>query len=218
MESSKIDNKKEISTFKSHDEILKLLEEIKSIEKRLKDPEKLQKDIIEAEKIESEIFEDNKILDMKNESLSSELKPEIKEDIKIEKNKDKIKKIKFPFIFSKKNKQKRTLFKDFLNPRSVKSDDIEFLEWNETSNQVNKETEKITKPFNSTFTLKINDEGELIGFNIKKSKSKGGKKYGIIPFRKKSSEESSSNNVEESVSGIKEKIINIFSKIRRKKE
>ena len=181
--------------------------------------EKLQKDIFEADKLESEIFEDDTILDMKNGSLSLNLKPEIKEDIKTEKNKDKIKKIEFPFIFSRKNKQKRTLFKNFLNLRNVKSDDIEFLEWKESSNQIDKTTEEMTKPIHSTFTLRINDEGELIGFNIKKPKSKEGKKYRrIIPFRKESSEESNSNDVEEPGSGIKEKIVNIFSKIRRKKE
>ena len=77
MESNKTDGKKEISTFKSHDQILKLLEEIKSIEDRIKDPERIQKNLIEDNTNENI-----------TESLSSNLTPEIKEDSKIEKNKD----------------------------------------------------------------------------------------------------------------------------------
>ena len=55
MELNKLDHKKETSTLKSHEEILELLEEIKSIEDKLKDPEKLQVNSIENETVERDM-------------------------------------------------------------------------------------------------------------------------------------------------------------------
>lgn len=71
------------------------------------------------------------------------------------------------------------------------------------------------KPSN-TFTLKINDQSNLVGFNIKKPKPKAESKHRrILPFKKGTPRESGDEKITEE-SGIKGKIKGIFSRIKPK--
>ena len=71
------------------------------------------------------------------------------------------------------------------------------------------------KPSN-TFILKINDQGSLVGFNIKKPKPKAESKHRrILPFKKGTPRESGDEKTTEE-SGIKGKIKGIFSRIKPK--
>jgi len=77
------------------------------------------------------------------------------------------------------------------------------------------------KPIKSTFTLRIDDKGHLVGFNIKKPKPKKEKKSRrILLFRRKKGEVGASAEPaaeKPEVKGIKGKIIGIVSKIKPKK-
>jgi len=72
------------------------------------------------------------------------------------------------------------------------------------------------KSSNSTFTLRIDDQSNLVGFNIKKPKPKAESKHRrILPFKKGTPRESGDEKTTEE-SGIKGKIKGIFSRIKPK--
>ena len=68
-------------------------------------------------------------------------------------------------------------------------------------------SDEMIKP-QGTFTLKIDDEGNLVGFPIKKVKSKEKKKKHLLAFGKEKSE----GEKTEEITGFKGKIKNIFSR------
>lgn len=72
------------------------------------------------------------------------------------------------------------------------------------------------KPSSSTFTLRIEDQSSLVGFNIKKPKPKAESKHRrILPFKKGTPKESGDEKTTEEL-GIKGKIKGIFSRIKLK--
>lgn len=72
------------------------------------------------------------------------------------------------------------------------------------------------KPSSSTFTLRIDDQSSLVGFNIKKPKPKAESKHRrILPFKKGTPKESGDEKTTEEL-GIKGKIKGIFSRIKPK--
>jgi len=75
------------------------------------------------------------------------------------------------------------------------------------------------KPMRGTFTLHLDDEGNLIGFPIKKPVPKPEKKHRrLLPFGKKKSEgENETEQPQEPVKGIKGKIKRITSRFKRSK-
>jgi len=69
-----------------------------------------------------------------------------------------------------------------------------------------------------TFTLRIDDQGNLIGFNIKKPKPKKEKKQRrLLPFKKSGAKESGEEETPETL-GVKGKLANIFSRRRKATE
>ncbi|EMR74579.1 hypothetical protein MBGDF03_00782 [Thermoplasmatales archaeon SCGC AB-540-F20] len=72
------------------------------------------------------------------------------------------------------------------------------------------------EPGNSTFTLRIDDQSNLVGFNIKKPKPQVESKHRrFLPFKRGFSKESEDEKTTEE-SGIKGKIKGIFSRIKIK--
>jgi hypothetical protein len=72
------------------------------------------------------------------------------------------------------------------------------------------------KPSSSTFTLRIDDQSNLVGFNIKKPKPKAESKHRqILPFKKGTPNKSGDEKTTEEL-GIKGKIKGIFSQIKPK--
>ncbi len=76
------------------------------------------------------------------------------------------------------------------------------------------------KPMNGTFTLRLDDEGNLIGFPIKKPVQKPEKKHRrLLPFGKKKSEgENETEQPQEPAKGFKGKIKRITSRFKRSKK
>ena len=71
------------------------------------------------------------------------------------------------------------------------------------------------KPINSTFTLRIDNQGNLVGLNIKKPKSTKDSKFRrFLHFKRTISSESEEKEIENL--NIKEKIKGIFSKLKPK--
>ena len=171
MKLNKLDHKKETSTLKSHEEILELLEEIKSIEDKLKDPEKLQVNSIENETVERDMNKAETTTEKTNELQSSIVQADFKDELQIEKDKKKKNKIYSLIRLRKKKKSKKSKIKNFFRRREIKPDENNVLETVESTNLVKGETRERIKPTDSTFTLHINNQGDLVGFNIKKHNS-----------------------------------------------
>ena len=145
MELNKLDHKKETSTLKSHEEILELLEEIKSIEDKLKDPEKLQVNSIENETVERDMYKAETTTEKTNELQSSIVQADFKDELQIEKDKKKKNKIYSLIRLRKKKKSKKSKIKSFFKRRGAKSDETNVLETIEPINLVKGETKERIK-------------------------------------------------------------------------
>ena len=205
-------NQKDMSTIKTHDEILDLINEMKSIEYRIDDIEIKKVNPFENERLKQEYEQNIKSIKKTNETPSSKNLSKFKGNLQTEIRKGK--KIKFPFSikFQKNRKHLKHKNKQYLKTIKEKSD--ETIETHEFENQAKEAFEKII-PIKSTFTLTINDQGNLIGFNnIKPKSKKESKSNRSINFMRIFSSRSKDKKTEKS--NIKEKIKGIFLKFKRK--
>ena len=196
-----IGQKKASSALKTHDEILDLFQEIESIEKN----------IIEPEIIEEEIQNDEQI------EILEEMTKEAK---KMDASGKKEKKLNFDFLkrHKKKKLKEPKIKKHFLKLLKSKFGEIKDAESTELQGELEK-AKDITKPIRSTFTLKKNGQGNLVGLNVKKPRPKQEKKPLRDRLFKRGSAKREVAPVETDVKGIKGipvKIKGIFSKIKSK--
>ena len=207
-------NQEDSSGLKTHDEILELIKEIESIEDKFKylgvAPENhIGKEIVNQE---LEQIEATGELTGKPHISANQTKSELKEITHPDKRKDKKHKIRFPIGIHWKKEIKWPKIGNFLKRIKVNPHGINTPELTELQNQLGS-SEVGLKPGNTTFTLRIDDQGRLIGYNIKKPKSERGHRR-ILPFGKGTTEESGAKEVEEP--GIKGKIKGLFSRIKPK--
>ena len=229
-------NREDSSGLKTHDEILELIGEIKSIEDKLKDPELLKETSTEKVFGKQELEQTEAIEELSDRVQFIEVKTEsgLNEKTQREKKKTKKRKIHFPIKIRWMKKPKGIKTGHFLKRIKVNPSGINTPELTELQNQLESSevglrsgnTPELTelqnqlessevglRPGNTTFTLRIDDQGRLIGYNIKKPKSEGGHRR-ILSFGKGTTEESGTNEAEEP--GIKGKIKSIFSRIKPK--
>lgn len=207
-------NQEDSSGLKTHDEILELIKEVESIEDKFKylgvAPENhIEKEIVNQELEQTEATGE---LTGKPHISANQTKSELKEITHPDKRKDKKHKIRFPIDIHWRKETKWPKIGNFLkrikvNPRGVKTPELTELQNQLGSSEVG------LRPGNTTFTLRIDDQGKLIGYNIKKPKSGGGHRR-ILPFGKSATEESSVKEADEP--GIKGKIKGLFSRIKPK--
>ena len=199
-----LDQKKASSALKTHDEILDLFQEIESIEKNIIEPEIIEETAIQPEE---EIQNDEQIVIFK-EIVDEPEKMDI------------LKKLNFDFL--KRHKKKKLdepkIKKHFLTILKSKFGEIKDIESTELQGELEK-TKDIITPIKSTFTLKKNGQGNLVGLNIKESRPKQEKKPLRDKLFKRGSGKKEATPVETDVKGIKGipvKIKGIFSKIKSK--
>ena len=218
-------NKKEEGKVKTHEEILEILKEIESFEKRFIQPEIIQETqkehTVVGEKTENigepipehEMDVERAIepeITQTGHDMEETIEPEVKKrrslfSIRIRRRKKPEKpeiktKHKHNFLLRTKKEILKKLY--ITDEKTLEA---------ETTEEVAE-----VKP-RSTFTLRINDQGDLAGFNIKKPKPIKEKKHRkLLPFRKGATEESEAEETTEE-SGIKGKIKGIFSRVKPKK-
>jgi hypothetical protein len=207
-------NQEDSSGLKTHDEILELIKEIESIEDKFKYLGVAPENHIGEESVNQELEQTEATGELTGKShiSASQTKSELKEITHPDKRKDKKHKIRFPIEIHWKKEIKWPKIGNFLkrikvNPRGIKTPELTELQNQLGSSEVG------LRPGNTTFTLRIDDQGRLIGYNIKKPKSEGGHRR-ILPFGKSTTEESSAKEAEEP--GIKGKIKGLFSRIKPK--
>ena len=207
-------DKEDSSGLKKHDEILELIKEIESIEDKFKYLEVTPESHI-GQGILNQEFEQTEAtggLKKKPNISVDKTTSELKDITRQDKRKDRIKKIRFPIEIQWRKKVRWQKIGNFLQRRKVNPNGIETPELTELQNQLDS-SKTWLRPVNTTFTLKIDDQGMLVGYNIKKLKSKGG--HGrILPFGKKATGEQVAKEADEP--GIKGKIKGLFSRIKTK--
>jgi len=207
-------NQEDSSGLKTHNEILELIKEIESIEDKFKylgvAPENhIGKEIVNQELEQTEATGE---LTGKPHISADQTKSELKEITHPDKRKDKKHRIHFPIGIHWRKEARWPKIGNFLKRIKVNPSGIKTPELTELQNQL-ESSEVGLRPGNTTFTLRIDDQGRLMGYNIKKPKSEGG--HGrILPFGKGTTEESGAKEAEEP--GIKGNIKGLFSRIKPK--
>jgi len=201
-------NQKEERKIKTHEEIAELLKELELLEERFTYPE-LVRETRDGYEVVEEVPEETEELPSGNE-----VKEETEKEPELEKRRS---------IFSVKLRRRKKLQKPEVQEKHQR-----IILWR-TKKQKFKETEKrdetlgeatltkkigeVTTP-TGTFTLRIDDEGNLIGFNIKKPRPKTEKKQRrMSPFKQKKG-----TSEEAEVSGRLGKLKGLFSRVRKSKE
>jgi len=207
-------NQEDSSGLKTHDEILELIKEIESIEDKFKylgvAPENhIGKEIVNQELEQTETTGE---LTVKPYISADQTKSELKEITHPYKRKDKKHKIHFPIGIHWRKEARRPKIGNFLKRIKINPSGVKTPELTELQNQLGS-SEVGLRLNNTTFTLRIDDQGRLMGYNIKKPKSAGGHRR-ILPFGKGTTEESGAKGAEGP--GIKGKIKNLFSRIKPK--
>jgi len=207
-------NQEDSSELKTHNEILELIKEIESIEDKFKylgvAPENhIGKEIVNQELEQTEATGE---LTGKPHISADQTKSELKEITHPDKRKDKKHRIHFPIGIHWRKEARWPKIGNFLKRIKVNPSGIKTPELTELQNQL-ESSEVGLRPGNTTFTLRINDQGRLMGYNIKKPKSEGGHRR-ILPFGKGTTEESGAKEAGEL--GIKGKIKGLFSRIKPK--
>jgi len=207
-------NQQDSSGLKTHNEILELIKEIESIEDKFKYLEITPENHIGKETVNQELeqIETTGELTGKSHISKNQTKSELKEITHPDKMKDKKRKIRFPIEIHSGKEIKWPKIRNFLKRIKVNPIGIKTPELTELQNQPGS-SEVGLRPGNTTFTLRIDGQGRLIGYNIKKPKSGGGHRR-ILPFGKGSTEESSAKGAKES--GIKGNIKGLFLRIKPK--
>jgi len=207
-------NQQDSSGLKTHDEILELIKEIESIEDKFKYLEITPENHIGKETVNQELeqIETTGELTSKSQIPKNQTKSELKEITHPDNRKDKKRKIRFPIGIHWGKEIKWPKIRNFLKSIKANSNGIKTPELTELQNQLGS-SEVELRPGNTTFTLRIDNQGRLIGYNIKKPKPGGG--HGrILPFGKGTTEESSAKGAKES--GIKGNIKGLFLRIKLK--
>lgn len=198
------DQNDDSSKVKTHEEILKLFHEVKSVEEKVKNPGELKKESLDLETVLREIKPSVQI----SKSTVGEQQPlEPSREIPLrEKEKTKksfLKKIETPEV----QLEEKTHWFTFL--KKEKNDYIEL----EQPTEIEQQPEEIQID-RSTFILQLDNDGNLIGFPMKKPQLEKEKK-GL--FSRKKIQQGTEEPVEEPVKGIKGKLIRMVSRLRPKK-
>jgi len=194
-ELDQLDQKKVSASLKSHEEILDLFREVETIEQNIKNPESFDETVITPDIIGQEISQEGKTGEIIKKSHISE------ESLKKEK------KLKFKFLSKRhKKKEMKEPKKRWFKSRKLKVKKI-------------KEAQGELTLKKSTFTLRIDKQGNLVGLNIKKPKVKKEKtKLRFKLFKKGKGKEAKPTEQEiKGIKGIPVKIKGVFSKIKLKK-
>ena len=205
-------NQEDSSGLKTHDEILELIKEIESIEDKFKYLEVTPESHIGRGILNQEFEQTETTGELKGKPHISvdQATSELKEITHPDKRKDRKHKIRFPIEIRWRKKVRWQKIGNFLQRIKLNPNGIENPELTELQNQL-ESSETGLRPGNTTFTLKIDDQGMLVGYNIKKPKSSGG--HGrILPFGKKVTGEPGAKEADEP--GIKGKIKGLFSRIK----
>ena len=207
-------NQEDSSGLKTHDEILELIKEIESIEDKFKYLEVTPENHIGKEIVNQELEQTEATGELtgKPHISANQTKSELKEITHPDKRKDKKHKIHFPIGIHWRKEARWPKIGNFLKRIKVNPSGIKTPELTELQNQL-ESSEVGLRSGNTTFTLRIDDQGRLMGYNIKKPKSEGGHRR-ILPFGKGTTEESGAKEAEEP--GIKGKIKDLFSRIKPK--
>ena len=207
-------NREDSSGLKTHDEILELIKEIESIEDKFKYLEVTPENHIGKEIVNQELEQTEATGELtgKPHISADQTKSELKEITHPDKRKDKKHRINFPIGIHWRKEARWPKIGNFLKRIKVNPSGIKTPELTELQNQL-ESSEVGLRPGNTTFTLRIDDQGRLMGYNIKKPKSEGGHRR-ILPFGKGTTEESGAKEAEEP--GIKGKIKGLFSRIKPK--
>ncbi len=178
----------------SDDKISELIQEIESLEEALKDEKPIENVLPKTNdlEIEKEVFEEISEIEPQTELPRFEEVDETAESTKkLDVN-----------IFSKRKPK----------PPKEKSNFNLFNKFKRKNEQ-----EEDIKPLKSTFTLKLNKKGDLVGLNIKKPKPpKEKSKFRLKSLFKKSPKDEKVQEKED-VGGFKGKLIGIVSKLPFKK-
>ena len=207
-------NREDSSGLKTHDEILELIKEIESIEDKFKYLEVTPENHIGKEIVNQELEQTEATGELtgKPHISANQTKSELKEITHPDKRKDKKHKIRFPIEIHWGKETKWPKIGNFLKRIKVNPSGINTPELTELQNQLGS-SEVGLRPDNTTFTLRIDDQGRIVGYNIKKPKSKRGHRR-ILPFGKGTNEELGAKEAEEP--GIKGKVKGLFSRIKPK--
>lgn len=197
--------KKESSEIKTHEEIVELLQSLKSLEEKIKNPE-----LIDDRQIASETVEQEIALPPQTPEPVKEEYPEERETQIPSQNKDRLKKswLRKKQKIEKESEKKIHFFSD------VKREEND--EQKVTSpTELQPDIQEIKIP-RSTFILQLDNDGNLVGFPLRKSKPQQQKKG--WPFsRRKTGEGATEHSEEEPAKGISGKLKRMASKLGRKK-
>lgn len=188
-ELNSVDKQQKTSSVKSHEEILELFEEIEQIEQELKNPDftnELQESISSEEKlITPESAKDNTV--------------EISEKNRVKKKKS----LKILFTPGEKKKTKKIKAKKILKRRkSSKSPSLKKKILKKNKNRA-VDKKKSLDPSKSTFTLKLDTSGTLVGLEVPKTK-KPKQKFSLkTVFKKKPKKTDDTASKSSDVKGIK---------------
>ncbi len=190
-----MDNQNEDSSkVKTHEEILRLFHEVQSVETKVKNPEEFKKESYPVVTTLQQIKPQAQISDSTAEGQQSiEPAGEISLKKKAEQKKSFLKKLDKPEIPS----EKKTHWFGFLK---TEKQDIQELE---PPLEVEPQPEDITI-LRSTFTLQLDNDGNLTGFPMKK------------PQQEKKTRQGTEEAEEEPVKGIKGTLKHITSRFRHK--
>jgi hypothetical protein len=198
--------KKDSSEVKTHEEILRLLKDVESLEEKVKNPDVFTEEEIKPEIVFQEVEQPGHIPDFIDEQVQPR---EPFEEIP----QKKIKKFRQPLI---KKQEKME------GPSREKKPWLSFLKKNiknvqvlEPSSELEPKPQEGTIP-RSTFILQLDTSGNLVGFPIKKQKQENQKK-GWLFSRRKPQEGGTTLSEEETAKGIKGKLKGIVSKLGRRK-
>lgn len=184
--STTVDKQQKTTSVKSHEEILELFQEIEQIEQELKNPD-----------ISSEPKE---IISSDEEQLHPESQKETitetANDISRKKKKS------FKKMFTPREKKKFRIKKRVKEKKSVKQKPAKKKLFKKTK-KPSVDKEKSLDPIHSTFTLKLDKSGNLVGLEIPQAK-KPKQKFSLKTVLKKKSKKSDSEKIQPSdVKGIK---------------
>jgi hypothetical protein len=195
--------KRDSSGIKTHEEIIALFKSLESMEEKVKNPEMLVEELFESETTLQEIEPPAHIpTDIIKEQPSLEPVGEIPGEKKERRKRSLV------FAHELREKPEELKKKRLAFWRKVKTDELD------ADSVLDNEQHLETTPLlRSTFTLQFTDDGNLVGFPLKKPIPVTEKK-GWLPFRKKGDAE---QPAEEPAKGIKGKLLRVVSKLKPKK-
>jgi len=201
-----VDNQNDDSSkVKTHEEIMKLFKDSESIEAKVKNSEEFKKDTIESKAFYPELEPPlQKPEEAIEEQQSTEPTGEIPHKKKEKQKQLFLKRTEKPEI----QNERETNWFSFLKKEKNNPPELE------PSTIVEQQAQEIKIP-RSTFTLQLDNDGNLVGFPIKKPHLEQGKKGWL--FSKSKTQSEGVESEEETVKGIKGKLKHVISTLRRKK-